>query len=195
MIIKKRYVLFIIGSLLIIGMGTGCPRNISSIKDTKGLIEEETVTPEPQTSKDITGVEEKLSLDEPSQREKIGEENLAGVADKNKEISFLDVYFDFDKSIIREDSKSALEKNARLLTSNPDIKVQIEGHCDERGTNEYNLALGQRRAQATMRYLKAIGVSKDRISIISYGEERPVCNEHNEDCWWQNRHAHIRVVE
>jgi len=97
------------------------------------------------------------------------------------------VYFDFDKSDIREDMKPVLQQDAKWLSTNTAVKVQIEGHCDERGTNEYNLALGQRRADSVKRYLIALGVSAGRLSTISYGEERPVCTQHQESCWHLNR--------
>ena len=103
-----------------------------------------------------------------------------------------DIYFDFDKYDIRAADAKTLDENAGWLKRN-DVLVLIEGHCDERGTNEYNLALGERRAKATMNYLVSQGIQANRITIISYGEERPVCTEKNESCWQQNRHAHFLV--
>jgi peptidoglycan-associated lipoprotein len=103
-----------------------------------------------------------------------------------------DVFFDFDKYDIRPNDAKMLDTNAAWLKSNDDL-VLIEGHCDERGTNEYNLALGERRAKATMNYLVAQGVQASRITIISYGKERPTCTEHSEACWAQNRRAHFLV--
>lgn len=103
-----------------------------------------------------------------------------------------DVYFDFDKYDIRAGDARILDANAAWLKTNNDL-VLIEGHCDERGTNEYNLALGERRAKATMNYLVGQGVQANRITIISYGKERPVCNEHNEACWAKNRRSHFLV--
>jgi peptidoglycan-associated lipoprotein len=103
-----------------------------------------------------------------------------------------DVFFDFDKYDIRPGDAKILDTNAAWLKSNNNL-VLIEGHCDERGTNEYNLALGERRAKSTMNYLVAQGVQASRITIISYGEERPTCTEHTEDCWTKNRRAHFLV--
>ena len=103
-----------------------------------------------------------------------------------------DVFFDFDKYDIRPGDAKILDTDAAWLKSNNDL-VLIEGHCDERGTNEYNLALGERRAKSTMNYLVAQGVQASRITIISYGEERPTCTEHSEDCWAKNRRAHFLV--
>jgi peptidoglycan-associated lipoprotein len=103
-----------------------------------------------------------------------------------------DVFFDFDKYDIRQSDAKTLDTNAAWLKSNDNL-VLIEGHCDERGTNEYNLALGERRAKATMNYLVSQGVQASRITIISYGKERPTCTEHTESCWAQNRRAHFLV--
>ena len=99
------------------------------------------------------------------------------------------IHFDFDKSDIRPDAARILDANIDWMKSNPQAAILIEGHCDERGTNEYNIALGDRRAKATMSYLAARGVSAARMTMISYGEERPVCTLRNEDCWAKNRRA------
>ena len=104
-----------------------------------------------------------------------------------------EVYFDFDKYDIRPEDAKTLDANATWLKSNGDNLVLIEGHCDERGTNEYNLALGERRAKATMNYLVSQGIQANRITIISYGEERPVCSEKTEACWAKNRRASFLV--
>jgi peptidoglycan-associated lipoprotein len=104
-----------------------------------------------------------------------------------------DVFFDFDKYDIRPPDAKVLDANATWLKSNPNHLVLIEGHCDERGTNEYNLALGERRAKSTMNYLVSQGVQASRITIISYGEERPSCTQKTEDCWAKNRRAHFLV--
>ncbi|HEV8615847.1 MAG TPA: peptidoglycan-associated lipoprotein Pal [Methylomirabilota bacterium] len=103
-----------------------------------------------------------------------------------------DIFFDFDKYDIRPGDAKTLDANAQWLKSNDNL-VLIEGHCDERGTNEYNLALGERRAKSTMNYLVSQGVQANRITIISYGEERPQCTEHNEACWAKNRRSHFLV--
>ena len=102
-----------------------------------------------------------------------------------------DVFFDFDKATIRPDAARTLDTNIGWLQSNPAALILIEGHCDERGTNAYNLALGERRARAAQEYLVEHGVAAARITIISYGEERPACNARTEACWAQNRRAHF----
>ena len=105
------------------------------------------------------------------------------------------IHFDFDKSDIRPGDAKILDANAAWLTANPKMLLLIEGHCDERGTAEYNLALGERRAKATLAYLVARGVQAERITTVSYGEERPACTEHTDKCWATNRRAQFLVKE
>ena len=114
-------------------------------------------------------------------------------AEEKKMLELKDAFFDFDKSNIREDAKAPLQNNGEFLRANKNTKIAIEGHCDERGTNEYNLALGQRRADSAKRYLINLGINASRISTISYGEEKPQCKEQNEGCWQKNRRAHFIV--
>lgn len=106
-----------------------------------------------------------------------------------------DIYFDFDRADLRSDARDTLRANADWLKSNPSARVEIEGHCDERGTNEYNLALGAKRAQAAKDYLVSLGITVERLSTISYGEEIPVCQEHAESCWHQNRRARFVIIQ
>lgn len=105
-----------------------------------------------------------------------------------------DIYFEFDKAELTEDSRARLARNAEWLRSNPQFTVSIEGHCDERGTNEYNLALGERRASAARDYVSSLGVAPSRLRTISFGEERPKCTESNESCWSLNRRASFLVT-
>ncbi len=100
---------------------------------------------------------------------------------------FQPIYFDFDSYVIRPDMMERMEYNARVMQEHPDIKVEIQGNCDERGTNEYNLALGEKRAKAARDYLINMGISPDRISIVSLGEEKPLDPGHNEEAWAKNR--------
>ena len=97
------------------------------------------------------------------------------------------IYFDFDKYNLRDDAKRALESNAKILMANSKARIVIEGHCDERGTTEYNLALGEKRASTARDYLIRLGVDASQISVISYGEERPVALGHDEESWAENR--------
>lgn len=105
-----------------------------------------------------------------------------------------DIRFDYDKSDLREGDRAILSKNADVLKRFDFLKVNVEGHCDERGSIEYNLALGTRRAQAAYDYLVSLGVSADRLRAVSYGKEVPLCTESNESCWARNRRAHFVVA-
>ena len=116
---------------------------------------------------------------------------------ENKSLSELfeqnvkDAFFDFNKSDVRADARDNLAKTAEFLRSYPQIRVTIEGHCDERGSTEYNIGLGERRAQAAKNYLISLGISATRMDTVSWGKERPFCSEHDESCWQQNRRAHF----
>jgi len=120
------------------------------------------------------------------------EAHQRGTLGKRTVESFLrDVHFDFDRYDLRPDVRSTLKANADWLKANPAVRVEIEGHADEQGTNDYNLALGAKRADGVKRYLVDLGIEPGRFSAISYGEELPVCKEHNESCWTKNRRAHF----
>lgn len=103
------------------------------------------------------------------------------------------IFYDYDKYDLKPEARATVERWADWLKKYPQVTVTIEGHCDERGTREYNLALGERRATAARNYLLALGVSGDRVATISYGKERPVCTTSNEQCWAQNRRGTMAV--
>jgi peptidoglycan-associated lipoprotein len=105
--------------------------------------------------------------------------------------SVFDAYFDFNKADIRSDARDALGKTADYLRNNPTIRATIEGHCDERGSTEYNLALGDRRASAVKQYLVSLGISADRLTTVSFGKEKPFCMQSTEECYQQNRRGHF----
>jgi len=104
------------------------------------------------------------------------------------------IYFDFDKSFIKLEYRAVLQAKAEFLKDDPNIHMRIEGNCDERGTNEYNLALGERRADSAAKFLVSLGISPDRIETISYGEERPLASGHGEGAWTQNRRDDFTVI-
>jgi peptidoglycan-associated lipoprotein len=106
-----------------------------------------------------------------------------------------DAFFDFDKADIRPDARDALAKTAEFLRSYQQVKVTIEGHCDERGSTEYNLGLGERRAQAARQFLISLGIEAGRTQTVSYGKEKPFCQTHEENCWQQNRRAHFVMAK
>lgn len=148
---------------------------------------------------DIYGekAESEVIADEVSMSEKDIWEIDLDDAEVIKEIDrvFKDALFDYDKYNIRADARYLLDTIASWLTKNHNTKVIIEGHCDERGTNEYNLALGERRAKAARDYLVSLGISSSRMTLITYGEEKPTCTAHSESCWQDNRRAHFVVTE
>jgi len=104
-----------------------------------------------------------------------------------------DVFFGYDSWVISEEGRQSLTHDADWMKSNPNALIKVEGHCDERGTSAYNLVLGEKRAKATRNYLVELGVSANRLSVVSYGKERPSCNEHAESCYQQNRRGHLAL--
>lgn len=170
---KKLALLIVFGlaAVAIVGMSCGGPDEpVEEIPvDTTTVAPEDTATPPPPPPP-------------PPPPKKLKEEQLQTV------------YFDFDKFELRSDAKRMLDGNYELLKEFPDVIVQIEGHCDERGTVEYNLSLGEQRAKACQTYLISLGIAPERLTTISYGEERPVDPGHNEEAWAKNRRAEFRIV-
>lgn len=135
--------------------------------------------------------EERLQLDEARRQEEAARRKIMAARDlfMNENI-----YFDFDKSNLKPEAQEVLKRKAEWLRKNPGESVIIEGHCDERGTNEYNLALGDRRAQSAKNFLLDLGIEESRLTTVSYGEERPADPQHNEEAWSKNRRDHF-VIE
>jgi peptidoglycan-associated lipoprotein len=106
-----------------------------------------------------------------------------------------DAFFDYDKADVRSDAQQDLRRDADFLLAHADLRFEIEGHCDDRGGEEYNLALGDRRAAAVKQYLVSLGISQDRIQTASLGKEHPFCNSENEGCWQQNRRGHMAMPQ
>ncbi len=167
----------------------GCPKKQPATQpeeiqvDTDEMVEmpEEEIAPEPTMTEDDE-VAPGLPQDVEELNEYLRDRGLIG-----------DVYFAFDQADLEPEAREQLSRNASWLNENPEYMATIEGHCDDRGTNEYNLALGERRSNAAKSYLVSLGVSDGRLSTISYGEERPVCTEPTESCWQRNRRAHFVV--
>jgi peptidoglycan-associated lipoprotein len=116
-------------------------------------------------------------------------------ADTTPDSDKRDIYFEYDSYEIKSDSESLLESLVVWLNNNKDVKITVEGHCDNRGANEYNLALGERRAMAVKNYLVFSGISADRVTVLSYGEERPACRDNSESCYRKNRRAHLDLPQ
>lgn len=146
----------------------------------------------------VQKVEKKSEVveEKPIVKPQIEEENLEAMSleEINKKGYLHRIHFDFDKYNIREDQKPTLIRNAEWLREHPTIKILIEGHCDERGTEEYNLALGEKRAKAVRDFLISMGISPDRIKIVSYGKSKPLDPRHNEEAWAKNRRAEFVII-
>ena len=161
---------------------------------------EQPATPEVQKQSTVAS-KQPSEMTQAGPSENITEKQLANIETKEEmpkyreeKGAFEDIHFDFDKYDIQENAKPVLQKIAAWLLKNPSAKILIEGHCDERGTSEYNLALGDRRARAARDYLVALGIPSGRIEMISYGKEKPICTEKTEECWAKNRRAHFVIL-
>jgi peptidoglycan-associated lipoprotein len=180
-------------SFLLIGLVallfTGCAK--------KAIIEggaEETKPPEMATAGQVTG-EEEAAKEQEQIEASLQTKKYPGIEGEVFESSMLqDIHFAFDRYDLSAEAREALATNARFILRFPEARIQIEGHCDERGTNEYNLALGERRAMSTKNYLLSLGVRANRLSTISYGEELPIDLRHNEEAWAKNRRAHFVIL-
>jgi peptidoglycan-associated lipoprotein len=127
----------------------------------------------------------------PAEAEPAAPTNISELFEQNVK----DAFFEFNKSDIRDDAREALTKDAEFLRTYPDVRVSLEGHCDERGSTEYNLGLGARRSEAAKNYLISLGIGADRLTSMSWGKEHPFCGEHTEECWQQNRRAHFVMAK
>jgi peptidoglycan-associated lipoprotein len=189
---KKTIILMGIFVLFIFGMAifTGCSENKAVV--TKETPQETTPvqtvkeTPDTVKQEDVSSVNQNAPVAEPPVQVK----ELALPKD-----SLRDINFDFDSSVIRPDAREILKANADLLKKTRLSFIVIEGHCDEKGTDEYNMALGQRRAQEAKQYLINLGVKESLIRTVSYGEERPLDTEQSEEAWAKNRRAHFAVMQ
>ncbi len=186
-------------AILLLIVAVGCAK-----KYTKPV--DKVVTPEKTVKEEIIKpgkteqvAEEKIVKEQVVEEIIVPEKNKlvesALPADKQAKSIFKDVLFDYDKYDIRSDARPDLNADAAFLKDNEPINIVIEGHCDERGTNEYNLALGEKRAKAAKNYLVSLGISPARIIVITFGEEKPACSEQNESCWQKNRRAHFVNVK
>jgi peptidoglycan-associated lipoprotein len=177
----------------------GCPKSADVSSAPESQPQKVEKTPDAAAAEEAKAAEEKKASEATAAAAaatKAAEDEKAEKERAAKEAGGLKaIYFDFDKSFVRDDAKAVMKANAAWLKANPKAKVRIEGNCDERGTIEYNQALGQRRAASAKKYLTDLGISGKRISLISYGKEKPVCKESTEDCWQQNRRADLIAAE
>jgi peptidoglycan-associated lipoprotein len=182
---RKSLLMVWIGALALSMLFVGCPKKKPApapvVEEPAPAPAEEVVAPTPPAP-----VDEKpdpFSEDIETANRAAYEQGLLG-----------DVYFDFDKFELKSEARERLAKNAEFMKAHPEFMFNIQGHCDERGTAEYNLALGERRANTAKDYLMSLGIPASRIKTISYGEERPQCTESGESCWWRNRRDHFLIV-
>ncbi len=150
----------------------GCPKNAQ-------------VTAAPETTSETSAA----AVPNAGEREGAGGQTGSEASERSGAASsgLQPIFFDFDKSLVREDARRAMEANAEWLKAHPKVVVRIEGNCDVRGTKEYNQALGQRRASSAKKFLMDLGIPAKRITLLSYGKEKPVCSEESEECWQKNR--------
>jgi len=191
-------VIFCISMMLM----TGCAKK--AVSKDEGLVAGEKKAAAAQSEADIKKKEAEAAAKEEAARKLAAEQQkedvkelalkrdaAAAAAAEKEQTTFEDIYFVFDKSTIEPEAREILKRLASLLGSNKNYSLVVEGHCDERGTVEYNLALGQRRADAAMKYLVDLGLDKESIKTITYGKERPLDPGHDEEAWAKNRRAHF----
>jgi len=185
---KARNVLVVIAVSLVIAFGlVSCQKKVVTQPDPGQQQQQKDMTQQ----KDREKVTDK-NLD--AKIESVDSKDKGAQYAESRENLFPDILFDYDKYEVKETYKQTLQSVSSWMSKNTTARLSLEGHCDERGTNEYNLALGDRRAKAVKDYLVSLGVSSGRIDVISYGEEKPACKEQTEDCWAKNRRAHFTLL-
>ncbi|MFZ5788767.1 MAG: peptidoglycan-associated lipoprotein Pal [Acidobacteriota bacterium] len=175
----------------------GCSRPKPVVAPEVPVAPQEETAPEPIPATGGTAQVEPEPTIAPAQVPEAGIEGgelPTDLAELNKAGFLKDAFFDTNKADLRDDARDALAANAAWLKTHPTVRISIEGHCDERNTGEFNLALGWRRANSTKAYLVSLGIGAERISTISYGEEKPFSTCHEERCWSENRRAHVVIV-
>lgn len=181
-----KKIIAVICLLFVMGCAKKYSRPSTAPMQPEGTVSQEVTAPE-------TMKEEKMGEIAYAKEGAIQEHELS--IDERAKGILSDIHFDYDRYDIRPDARPTLDTIAAFLGKGKDLNLVIEGHCDERGTNEYNLALGERRAKSTKNYLVSRGVTPARMIIITYGEERPMCTDAAESCWQQNRRAHFVTVK
>lgn len=184
---SKIFILSLLSFVLLAAMGCARRQKVATAPDTipPAAVAETAPAPEPGPEAPAAPAAEPDPLDG----------DLATVNEYLRRQGLLaDVYFDYDRASLTEQSREQLARSAEILRRYPQLLVTLEGHCDDRGTPEYNLALGEKRAFTTRDYLTSLGIDEGRLHTMSYGEERPVCTDSAETCWRQNRRAHPMVT-
>ncbi len=187
----KCFILFLAISSLLFAVSCAKPK----VKPEPSVVEEAITEEMPAVSKQMEEMkkmeEERRLAEEQLREQKLAERERE--AELRERFVNENIHFEFDKSTLLPEAKEILKEKAEWLSIHRDVIVTMEGHCDERGTNEYNLALGDRRAESAKRFLIDLGISVSRLTTVSYGEERPLDPRHNEEAWAKNRRAHFVI--
>lgn len=186
----KRRVLTLLAAISLAALVLGGCANKEVVKSEEAVVPKAAESSVAAPAKAEAKAESAKPVETAASLDPTGAKQAAKAAAPVADSSLETVYFDFDKSDLRQDARNVLSKNAEvLLKAKPNAKIQIEGHCDERGSSEYNLALGDRRAKSSLQYLITLGVKADRLSTISYGKEKPAVQGNDEAAWAKNRRA------
>ncbi|MGZ3636013.1 MAG: peptidoglycan-associated lipoprotein Pal [Syntrophales bacterium] len=185
---KILMTLFLVAIICVFVLPAGCAKK-ATMKEAPAMEKEAVVEKQAPAQAPPAKAPEEPKVDEAA----MGAAAAAAQADKEAS-EFADINFAFDRFDLRPEARKILDIHAKWLSAHPEFVVRIEGNCDERGTAEYNLALGQRRAASAMKYLVDLGVGQNRLSTISYGEERPLDPGHDEEAWAKNRRDHFSVT-
>jgi peptidoglycan-associated lipoprotein len=181
----KKLLILLLAVLLVLSFTASCKKKVKEVPAPPA--------PQVQEQPRVEKVEEPVVREPVLTEEEIFLKKTLEELNQDKPLAM--IFFDYDKYNIREDAIPVLEANARWLKNHPTVKILIEGHCDERGTEEYNLALGERRAKSTMDYLVSFGIPIEKIRIISYGKSQPQDPGHDESAWARNRRAQFLIIE
>jgi len=186
MVRKNGRIWMVMLTILLLVFFSGC----ESLKKKQALTPEQERAAQEEKEKAAQEEQEKKSFEQ-----SLTQKKYPGIEGQVWESTLLkDIHFQFDQYDLTEEARNILTEDAKVLSNHPSLKIQIEGHCDERGNNQYNLALGERRAMSARLYLVKLGVQESRLSTISYGKERPLDPEHTEEAWATNRRCHFVIL-
>jgi len=175
---------------MLLALGVSCAKKQVTMETQEMAADESQQSAEDEAARREA---EEARLREQREREARQREEASSMSEAARRAAFEDeeIHFDFDKYVLTPQAMMILDDKAAYLREHPAVRVLVEGHCDDRGSNEYNLALGDRRANSAKNYLVKSGVAESRITTISYGEEQPLCMQQNESCWYRNRRGHF----
>lgn len=207
---KNTSLYLVIFSFSLFGLQAACSKRVAPVSGAIEMEKNVAHSEQPRLAQDNASNETDsptnlfLESTEGISEEAIGEEALGtqgrkaelkegGASAPTTPFDLGDIFFEYNMAVLKGASERALQENANKLRRHPKTRIKISGHTDERGSNEYNLALGERRARTVKQFLEAFGIAPDRIEIISYGEEKPFCKEQDEFCWKKNRRVHFSI--